>query len=157
MAEPLLDFLTGRARAALPFLRYAAARNLPASIANDILRQLGGGLQTQRIGDIYAVLQQRANPERIARLSGENAVIPIDIHTVSPEQLSSNYQYVIRTDITTNQQEDFLTVSSDVPLSPGQIRQQGATLFNSGLYKDLELGTVLPDEIVIVELNRNPL
>lgn len=157
MAEPLLDFLTGRARAALPFLRYAAARNLPASIANDILRQLGGGLQTQRIGDIYAVLQNRANAERVARLTGENGIIPIDLHVASPNELSSNYQYVIQAVINNEATGDFLTVSSDIPLSPGQIRAQGVFLFNRSDYRDLELGPVVADDIQIVELNRNPL
>ncbi|HEX8799679.1 MAG TPA: hypothetical protein VF772_13765, partial [Terriglobales bacterium] len=130
-----------------------AARNLPASVAGDILRQLGGGIATQRLYDVYAALQQRTSIAQVQRLVGENGIIPYELHNVAKTTIGSNYQYVVRTDITANQQEDFLTVSSDVPLSPGQIRVKGANLFNSENYKDEQLGFISPDEVVIVEAN----
>lgn len=153
MAQPLLDFLTGSARRALPFLRSAAAKGLSANAAIAGLRQLDIGVQRQRVLDIYAVLQNRANPERIARLAGENTTIPVDVHTPAPVDIANPFQYVIEANIEGEATGDYLTVVSTVPLSPRQIREQGVFLFNGEDYRDLELGPLSTVDIQIIEAN----
>lgn len=153
MAVPLLDFVTGRARQALPFLKKAASEGLTPTQAISQLRELGGGGQTQRLLDIYAALQNRISLPRILRLVGETTTIPKDLHHLAETTINSNYQYVIATSVGGYPTPDFLTVTSSVPLSAAQIRAQGAFLFNSEEYSDLDLGPVEQSDIDITEAN----
>lgn len=153
MAQPLLDFLTGSARRALPFLKQYAKEGLSANAAASRLKLENAGIQRQKVLDIYAVLQNRANPERIARVTGENTTIPVEIHTPVPVDINSPFQYVVEANIEGQATGDYLTVVSTVPLSPRQIREQGVFLFNGEDYRDLELGPLSTVDIQIIEAN----
>lgn len=153
MAFPLLDFVTGRARAALPFLQGFARQGLSPTAAISALRELGGGGQTQRLLDIYAVFQKRATTERVARLVGPLNVVPRELHTAAPYSLVHNYQYVISVPNAETLQDDYLSVSSDVRLTPLQIRTIGVGLFNSEQYQGATPQIYTPEDITIVNFN----
>ena len=149
MAQPLLDFLTGRARAALPFLRAAAAQGLSGAVAIELVRQFAQTFQRQQMLDIYAVLQNRADPERIARLVGQYAPIPNELHTPSVTQLKNPYEYVV---VATDEEgEDIgaLTVGSTFPLSAEEIHRRANTLFREqpAVYLSKQIGELVAQSI----------
>lgn len=137
MATPALDFLTGRAREALPFLRGAIARGLSNA---EILALKGiefASFARQRMLDVIAILRQsvpvRAGSptlfQRYLRIVPPTTPLPIEAHAPSVTNLSSTYQYLVRADNLKTDEEFFITVSSAVPLSQVQINAVADTIF----------------------------
>ena len=155
MPEPLLDFITGRARAALPFLRKAAAAKVSPSAAADVLRAFGAGIQTQKLLDIYAVLQQRFSVAQVLRLVPETTPIPEDLHFEPPFDVNHNFEYVVAPTFSVGNPDDYLTVVSSVPLSPASIRALGAELGTEGGESDIQAGILAPEDISIIEINKS--
>lgn len=156
MNTPLLDFLEGRAKEALPFLRGAAARGLTPSQAIAELKPLNLTFQRQRMLDVYAALQNRIDPERIARLVGEDIPLPQELHNVSPVELGSNYQYVVGAFDDTGEPLGFVTVSSAVPLAPTAIRALAGGVFASDKELYLDEPQIPIAAIAIGEANVSP-
>jgi hypothetical protein len=151
MAVPTLEFLTGRAKAALPFLVGAAERGLTPSQAIAELAPLNLTFRRQAMLDVYATLTSAPSPTRIERLIGANAPIPQNLHTTSPAPLGSNYQYQVSFGSLVTANPDYLTVTSDVPLSLAQIRELGAELGTKGGPSDVELGVISPDDVTVTK------
>ena len=129
MAQPLLDFLTGRARTALPFLRAGVAQGLSSSAIIAALQGQGLSFARQRMLDVIAALQGRADINRYIRLAGETTPLPPEAHTVSVTNLRTNYQYVVRAENPVTEDEYYVTVVSAVPLSVVQIRALADSAF----------------------------
>lgn len=121
MAQPLLDFLTGRARAALPFMRAAAAAGVKATNALDVLRAFGVGFQAQAFYDVYNALLGRAKLPAYLRLVPENVPLPYEAHFVNPAPQRNNYQYIVRVFHPPTQNEQHVAIVSDTALSQAQI------------------------------------
>lgn len=153
MAQPLLDFITGRARLALPYLRAAAKQGLSAAKAIDLLRPFNLTFNRQRMLDVYGVLLNRIDPSRVERLVGSATPFPVDLHTPAPTNINSNFQYVVSTLDLTSQEDEYLTVSSSVPLAADEIREMGALLFANGQYFENEQAPVRAGEVAIIEAN----
>lgn len=154
MAQPLLDFLTGRARAALPYLEALAARNVRTADVFAILQGFDLSFQRQRVLDLYATLQGRIDPERSARLVGAGNVIPDELTNVAPVKLRSNYQYLISATGAEATEPTFATVSSDVPLSANTIRLLASEVLTSD-QEAYKLGSfVNPSDVTIVRAQR---
>ena len=148
MPQPLLDFLEGRARQALPFLRAAAKTELTAvQILAEMRAFFPPGateplrLQTQRALDIIAALRSRADVNRWIRLAGPATVLPPEAHfrNIAPQR--STFQYVVQVQNAPGEIPEIMTVSSDIPLSWESI-QHGALLlaFDESRYEvDLAL------------------
>lgn len=146
MAIPALDFLTGRAREALPFLRGAIARGL----TNPEILALKGiefpSFARQRMLDVIAVLRQlvpvRAGSptlfQRYLRLVPPTTTMPIESHAPSVTNLSSTYQYLVRADNLVTDEQIYITVSSAVPLSQVQINAVADSTFLS--YEEFATG-----------------
>jgi hypothetical protein len=149
MAVPLLDFLTGRAKAALPFLVASAEKGRTAAQAIAELAPLNLTFRRQAMLDVYAALTSAPTPTRIERLIGPDVPIPQNLHTTSPAPLGTNYQYVVSFESLVTENPDYLTVVSDVPLSIADIRELGAELANDELYKDLDLGFVEASDVTV--------
>ena len=124
MPQPLLDFLTGRARQALPFLRQLVSEGLEPTVIISELREYNLGFQTQRVLDVIAALYGRANVARWIRLVGANTALPPEAHTTNVAGQSTNYQYVVRVENAPVGVPEFLTVSSDIPLSWNSIQSK---------------------------------
>lgn len=139
MAQPLLDFLTGRARTALPFLRAGVNQGLsPTEIIASLQAQGIPTARRQTMLDIIAVLQGNAATRRTVRLLPPNEPIPAALHVTAVTNIKSLYQYTVRVthpDLLTPQ---FLTVSSDVPLSRNNILADAQTMFTNGKYTQIE-------------------
>jgi hypothetical protein len=151
MAQPLLDFLVGRAKAALPFLRKAAKEGLTATAAIESLKALNLTFQRQRMLDVYAALQSRADVNQYIRLVGENTVLPEEAHHPAETNLNSNYQYVVGGVNAAGEDLGFATITSAVPLAAIEIRALGTGLLASGSYledvvTDLEVAYVTIEE-----------
>lgn len=136
MPQPLLDFLVGRARQALPYMRALAARGTNAGVALEILQQFDLGFQKQRFLDVYAALQNRADVNRYARLVGPNGILPPEAHTVAVTELTSNgqpvnYQYLLEVENGPIQAPEYITVSSQVPLSTNDIFSLGTSILSN--------------------------
>jgi hypothetical protein len=155
MAIPLLDFLEGRARQALPFLRSAAAKGLTATAALESIKGLTPTFNRQRMLDIYAVLQERADPEKLARLVGQNVPIPQELHTPSPAEMRSNYQYVVEAIDEFAEPIGYVTISSAIPLSGADIRASAGLIFATQSELYLEEETQRASAVSIIEANVN--
>ena len=156
MAQPLLDFIVGRARAALPFLRGLVAQALnPTAIVNRLQEQ-GLSFRRQAMFDLIAALQNRAGVAQYLRITPPNTPLPTEAHALSVVNLRSNYQYVVEAVNPISGAQSYITVSSEIPLSQVQIQATADSVFLS--YRDLgvregeyELGSGR-----IIEANRDP-
>lgn len=156
MATPLLDFLVGRAKEALPYLRGAAKQGLSAAAAIELLRPLNLTFRRQSMLDVYAALTNRIDPERTARFVGQTIPIPLELHNVSPVNLSTNYQYVVGATDETGEPIGYVTVVSNVALAPVQIRTRAGLLFASEGELYLEEGSLPVTAVSIEEANVSP-
>lgn len=156
MATPLLEFLEGRAKEALPYLRAAAAKGLTPTEAIKELTPLGLTFRRQAMLDVYAALQNRIDPERTARLVGQGVPIPQELHNVSPVDLGSNYQYVVGAYDVSGEPLGYVTVSSNIPLSAERIRLKAGILFATGAEVYLEDPNIPIAAIAIGEANVSP-
>lgn len=157
MAQPLLDFLTGRARAALPYLEALAARNVRTADVFAILQGFDLSFQRQRVLDVYASLQGRIDPERTARLVGQGNVIPDEFTNVAPVKIKNQYSYLVSTPNIHTGEKEYGTVGSDVPLSANTIRVLAVELFTINEHSRLEDQTVGTDQITIERAQRSGL
>jgi hypothetical protein len=153
VAQPVLEFLTGRARQALPYLRAAAAQGLSANAAIAALKAIPIALQRQKALDIYGVLLSRVSPERIIRLVGETTPIPIEFHSPAVRDQFSNYQYVVSTPNQLTDELAYLTVSSAVPLAGAEIRELGQQAFEGVGDSSIAGGFIEGQNITINEAN----
>lgn len=153
MAQPLLDFLVGRAKEALPYLSGAARQGLTAAAAIDLLKPLNLTFNRQRMLDVYAALQNRKDPERSARLVGENVPIPQELHRESPADLSTNYQYVVGAYDENGDNLGHVTVVSSVPLAAAAIRENALDIFRSDTALYLSVKNAAINSVSIVEAN----
>lgn len=150
MAQPLLDFLEGRARAFLPFLRTGAAAGVKATAVIDVLRAFGIPFTTQRVLDIYAALQNRADLPRYLRLVPQTIPLPPEAHTINVvyEQVA-DYNYLVSVFHPATGRQEYITVASDIALSQANIRAQVDALFSGEKYQiSLE---EYPDATVTIE------
>jgi hypothetical protein len=155
MAERELSFLTGKAGEALPYLKGAAAEGLTPTAAIALLKGLNLTFNRQRMLDVYAALQARVDPERAARLVGQNVPLPQELHFTYPRQMSSDYEYVVEAVDEFAEPIGYVTISSSVPLAANEIRARGGLLFvtQSELY--LEEEQQIPHSVSITEANVN--
>jgi hypothetical protein len=163
MPTPLLDFLEGRAKSALPFLRAGVKQGQSATqiIAN--LAPLNLTFRRQAMLDVIAALQGKITPERkggieppLTRLLGVNTPIPQDLHNPAVVNLNSNYQYVVNFAQEGVVTSDYLTVSSAVPLSIANIKLLGSLIANTGYLADVEAPQVSPTDVGVIEANVSP-
>jgi hypothetical protein len=155
MATPLLDFLTGRAKQALPTLKGAAARGLSPTAALAELVPLNLTFNRQRMLDVYAALQPAVAPERAFRLAGQNVPLPYELHNNPPQQMIHNFEYVVEAVDEFSNPLGYLTVTSAVPLSGNEIRAQAGELFATQADEYLEEPGKKIDAVSIVEANAN--
>lgn len=141
---------------ALPFLRGFASQKFTPTEALAALKPLDLTFNRQRMLDVYAVLQDRLDPERTGRLVGQNVPIPQDLHTTSPSTLSSNYQYVVEAFDEFGNVLGAVTVSSSVPLSVSEVRSRGGLLIASNEELYLEDENVVINSVSVVEANISP-
>jgi hypothetical protein len=155
MAQPLLDFLEGRARVALPFLRAAATAGVKVTAVIDVLRAFGLKFATQPILDIYAALQGRADIKRYLRIVPLTTTLPSEAHkaNVVYNQIA-NYNYVIRVFHPDTMGTQYVVVASAVPLSQLQIRAKVDAMFATGERYKLTLEEYADSEVTIEEANR---
>lgn len=158
MPQPLLDFLTGRARQALPYLRALAARGTQAGVALEILRSFDLGFQRQQFLDVYAALQNRADVNRYLRIVPPNTLLPPEAHTVAVTELTSqgrfvNYQYVLEVENEPLGAPEFITVSSQVPLSQNEILSLGTGVLNNPAAYDFSTDQLGKIQLSIAEAN----
>ena len=130
MAEPLLDFLTGRAKAALPFLRGAVAQGLkPEQI---IAALQASGIPTFRrevMLGIIAALENRADLARYLRIVPPTTPLPPEAHTVNVVyNQTDNYQYGVKIVDPASPAPTWVTVVSAIPLSASNIRAVAETM-----------------------------
>jgi len=156
MAQPLLDFITGRARAALPFLRGAVAQGLAPTAIVEALRTQGLSFRAQAMYDVIAALQNRASVAQYLRLTPPTTPLPAEAHALSVVNLRANYQYVVSAVNAASGAEYDITVSSAVPLSRVQILAAADSAFlgsgNSAIgQREYEATTRS-----IIEANRDP-
>jgi hypothetical protein len=155
MAQPLLDFLEGRARVALPFLRAAANAGVKVTAVIDVLRAFGLKFATQPILDIYAALQGRADIRRYLRIVPPATTLPAEAHAANVVyNQAENYNYVIRVFNPALQHEQYVVVASAVPLSQLQIRAKVDAMFATGERYKLSLEEYSDAEVTIEEANR---
>jgi len=156
MAQPLLDFITGRARAALSFLRGAVAQGLKATGIVDLLQSQGLSFRRQAMFDVIAALQNRASISQYLRITPPNTPLPAEAHALSVVNLRANYQYVVEAVNRISGAESYITVSSEIPLSQVQIQATADSVFLS--YHDLAVreGEYVPGSARIIEANRDP-
>jgi hypothetical protein len=155
MAQPLLDFITGSARMALPFLRKAAAAGVKAGAVIDVLRAFGLKFSTQRMLDVYAALQGRADLSRYLRIVPPTVTLPYEAHTEAVFNMRTNYQYVVRVFNPATQNEQYVTVVSEFPLAEVQIRAEVDTIFATGQKYQVPLDEYTDSDVSIVEANRS--
>jgi hypothetical protein len=155
MATPLLDFLTGRAKQALPILKGAAARGLSATAALALLVPEHLTFNRQRMLDVYAALQPAVAPERAFRLVGQNAPLPYELHNNPPQQMAHNFEYVVEAVDEFAEPLGYLTVSSAVPLAGNEVRARAVQLFESQPEEYLEDPLKQIGAISVVEANAN--
>lgn len=155
MSVPLLDFLTGRAKQALPFLEGFAQKGFTPAQALEALKGLAPTFNRQSMLDVYAALQSRLTPERVLRLAGRTAPIPISLHNPSPADLGSNYQYRVGAFDETGEPIGYVTVSSNIPLAAVQIEATAGLLFGSQGELYLEEGSLPVSAIAIENIYRN--
>jgi hypothetical protein len=155
MAERELSFLTGRAAQALPTLQGAAAEGLTPTAALALLTPLNLTFNRQKMLDVYASLQARVDPERAARLVGQNVPLPQELHFTYPRQMISDYEYVVEAADEFAEPIGYVTISSSVPLAANEIRARAGLLFvtQSELY--LEEENQIPHAVSITEANVN--
>lgn len=123
---------------ALPFLRGFAERGLTPSQAIAELKPLDLTFNRQRMLDVYAALQERTDPERLARLVGQDIPIPQDLHAPSVNKQSNNYQYEVGAFDENGDALGYVTVGSYVGLAGNQIRTLAMRLFteDASIYLD---------------------
>jgi hypothetical protein len=155
MAERELGFLTGRAARALPYLQGAAAEGLSPTAALAILAPLNLTFNRQRMLDVYAALQARVEPERAARLVGQNVPLPQELHFTYPRQMLSDYEYVVEAVDEFLEPIGYVTISSSVPLAANEIRARAGLLFTTQSENYLEEEDQVPAAISITEANVN--
>lgn len=166
MAEPLLDFLAGRAKAALPFLRGAVAQGLNINQIINALQASGiGTFRRQSMLDIIAALQNRFDPTnpkltriaRFMRLVPETTVLPPEAHTVNVVTAQgSNYEYVVRLQSEENPVPRYITVVSEIPLSAANVYAVSETTFYGYAAVDQTPLTIDPGDQTIIEANVSP-
>jgi hypothetical protein len=125
MAQPLLSFLTGRARAALPFIESGVARGLSPTKIIESLIGLTPLFRRQTMLDVIAALQGRADLPRWMRITPPSEPLPLAAHVVSPVDLRGNYQYVLKVDNAPFNVPPNITVNSAVSLSQEEIFDNG--------------------------------
>lgn len=154
MAMPLLDFITGRARQALPFLRAAAVRGDTPSAALASLKPLDLTFNRQRMLDVYAALQNRLDVARTLRLVGSSTPIPAELHDIAASNINSNYQYIVGAYSEEGIPLGFLTVASSETLTRGEIEERAGILFATQTELYIEDEQIPIAGLRIVELNR---
>jgi hypothetical protein len=145
MAQPLLDFLEGRARQVLPYLRKLVSQGLSSHDIQLILGEFGLGLRRTVLLDIIAALKGARDVGRYIRLVGENTPIPLEGHAVAPVNLSNNYSYLVEVENGPVTVPEFVTVTSAIPLSANQIFSVATGILasgDSGELSDRELAAV---------------
>ena len=132
MAQPQLQFLVGKARAALPILRGAAAQGLSATEALGLVEQAGIRTLRSVIFDIYAALQGRANVAQYLRLTPTTETLPPEAHARAVNPQADNYFYTARVFHPDTGNQQYVIVGSAVPLSEVQIRGSVDAIFATG-------------------------
>jgi hypothetical protein len=153
MAQPLLDFLTGRARAALPFMRKAVAAGVSAANALDVLRAFGVGFQTQAFYDVYNALLGRAKLPAYLRIVPDTTTLPYEAHAVNPVRQRTNYEYVIKIFHPPTGHQQYITVGSAVPLSVLQLKAQTDAIFASEAIYEVTREEYPDSEVTVIEAN----
>jgi hypothetical protein len=153
MAQPLLDFLTGRARAALPFMRKAAAAGVTAANALDVLRAFGVGFQTQAFYDVYNALLGKATIKNYLRIVPETVTLPYEAHAVNPVRQRTNYEYVLEIFHPPTGHQQYITVGSAIPLSQLQLKAQADAIFSSEAVYEVEQAEYPDSEVTVIEAN----
>jgi hypothetical protein len=121
----------------------------------DVLRAFGLKFQTQRMLDVYAALQGRADLERYLRIVPATTTLPYEAHTEAVYNIGTNYQYVVRVFNPALNNEQFVTVASEFPLSETQIRANVDAIFASGKKYEVPLDEYADADITIIEANRS--
>ena len=156
VAQPLLDFLTGRAKSALPFLRASAARGESSAQAIANLKGLDLTFNRQRMLDVYGALLNRTSPDRWFRLVGETTPLPVEAHTVAVTNLSNNFQYLLHAENTVTGDDYYVTVGSEFPLSKVQILALGDSTFTAPTRSGVTTEDYSQSVVTVLELNQSP-
>jgi hypothetical protein len=151
MAQPFLEFLTGRARIALPYLRGASARGLTTSAALALLKELGIAIRTQTATDIYAALRGRANPEQYSRLIPSTEPLPYEAHGRNIQPQEENYQYVVEVFHPQTGNQQYIQFASAIPLSRNLIDARVEMIFAAGEKYAVTFEQLPDSSITIVE------
>lgn len=136
VAQPLLDFLTGSARAALPFLRSQVLQGISANQIISNLKDYGLSFQRQRVLDVIAALRGYADLPKYLRLVGGNTPLPYEAHVINIASQQANYNYVLKNENAPEGIPEYITVSSVVPLSVNNILALGRQkIFDQSRYQ----------------------
>jgi hypothetical protein len=156
MAQPLLDFLEGPARAALGFMRRAAAAGVTGTAALDVLRAFGLKISTQAFYDVYNALKGNAKLPAYLRITPETTPLPYEAHTTNAIPQGTNYQYVVQVFHAPTNRKQYLTFGSDIPLSQANIAALTDAAFASESVYELTQEEYLDSEFTIIEANIIP-
>lgn len=136
---------------ALPFLRGFAERGLSATQALEQLKPMGLTFNRQRMLDVYAALQNKIDPERSARLVGQDVPIPQELHNLAVNRQTHNYQYEVGAFDETGQPLGYVTVGSTIPLAASEIRTRASNLM---LRPDAPSPPFLKGEVVALSIEK---
>lgn len=156
MAQPLLDFLEGRAKAALPFLRAGVAQGLSPTA---IIASLEGKVETfrrQAMLDIIHALQGVYKLPQYLRITPKATPLAAEAHVTSPSAMDTNYQYVTKLDNPDLPAPIYITVVSDVPLSQIAIMGQAQLMYLGEKYGLAGIDEFQRSTVDIVSASINP-
>ena len=153
MAQPKLEFLTGKARQALPFLRGFANAELSPTSALNLLKALNIPIRTQTVLDIYAALQNRADLNRYLRLVPPTEPLPAEAHTGAVAPQRNNFEYIIQVTHPASKVSQYVQIGSDIPLSRNAIESRVAAIFIGNEKYNISLEDYPDATVKIVEAN----
>lgn len=153
MAQPQLEFLTGKARQALPFLRGFARAELSPTSALNLLKALNIPIRTQTTLDIYAALQNRADITRYLRLVPPTQPLPTEAHTGAVAPQRNNFEYIIQVTHPATGVSQYVQIGSDIPLSQNAINSRVDAIFAGNEKYQIALEDYPDSTVQIVEAN----
>lgn len=156
MAQALIDYLTGKARAAFPTIAALAETAKSAQEIVSELRAAGLGFRNQNMLDIVAVLRNKADYNRYVRTFGENAPIPTSLHTPSVTTTDKNFSYLVELQNAPETLPEFVTVTSDVALSANDIFATATSFLSNDRYNEFDESQLSQITLDIQEARYSP-
>lgn len=131
IAPPLLSLLGASAKQAYNYVRGAVKRSQGVSASLAAYRSGGGKITTQVYGDLYAAVAATADVNRVIRLIGEDAPLPLTAHNRGNTFFAegANFQYLVGTNSDNPLVPEAIYVNSVNSLSANEIYAKAAASF----------------------------